>query len=89
MQAHSVISISELSHFTGIDPFPALAPAKRGTALDLPPPTPHPGEKAARRVAFAWLVGSENAGEATALDSLGGLVQHAGALATLVLAYAR
>ncbi|MWL91415.1 DNA/RNA non-specific endonuclease [Cupriavidus sp. SW-Y-13] len=86
-QAYSVISIGELAHFTGIDPFPALAPAKQGVALDLPPPTPHPGEKAARRVAFAWLVGHEKAGEAA--ESLGGLVQHAGALATLMLAYAR
>ncbi|ABF13127.1 endonuclease G, mitochondrial [Cupriavidus metallidurans] len=86
-QAYSVISISELSRFTGIDPFPALAPTKRGVALDLPPPTPHPGEKAARRVAFARLVGNDKAGDAA--ESLGGLVQHAGALATLMLAYAR
>lgn len=88
-QAYSVISISELAHFIGIDPFPALAPAKRGAALDLPPPTPHPGEKVARRVAFAWLIGGENAGGTAAMESLGSLVQHAGALATLVLAYVR
>lgn len=87
-QAYSVISISELSHFTGVEPFPALAPAKRGATLDLPPPTPHPGEKVARRVAFAWLIGDEKAGDA-AMKSPGGLVQHAGELATLVLAYAR
>lgn len=88
-QAYSVISIGELAHFTGIDPFPALAPAKRAAAFDLPPPTPYPGEKAARRVAFAWLVGNENTGDAATMESLGGLVQHAGALATLLLAYAR
>ncbi|MNY60375.1 hypothetical protein D3C86_1969160 [compost metagenome] len=57
--------------------------------MDLPAPTPHPGEKAARRVAFAWLIGDENARNAAAIETLGGLVQHAGALATLVLAYAR
>jgi len=74
-QAYSVISISEL-------------PSKRSAALDLPPPTPHPGERLLGRVAFAWLVGSEKAGNAAA-RAPPGLVQHTGALTTHVLAYVR
>ncbi|WP_354678871.1 DNA/RNA non-specific endonuclease [Cupriavidus plantarum] len=54
--AYSVVSIDELVHFTNVDPFPALGQQHRATAIDLPQPTPHPGEKSARRVAFAWLV---------------------------------
>ncbi|SOZ72682.1 protein of unknown function (plasmid) [Cupriavidus taiwanensis] len=43
--AYSVASIAELAHFVGVDPFPSLPAPMRMTALDLPPPTPHPGER--------------------------------------------
>lgn len=87
--AYSAISIDELTHFAGIDPFPTLTRAQRVTAIDLPAPTPHPGEKAARRVAFAWLASGEALGEKSATNSINRLVGDAGALATLLLAYAR
>nr|WP_315595585.1 DNA/RNA non-specific endonuclease [uncultured Cupriavidus sp.] len=87
--AYSAISIDELAHFTGVDPFPALTRAQRASALDLPAPTPHPGEKTSRRVAFAWLVSGESLRDRTATPSLNRLVGDASALATLVLAYAR
>nr|WP_315597943.1 DNA/RNA non-specific endonuclease [uncultured Cupriavidus sp.] len=87
--AYSAISIDELAHFTGIDPFPTLTRAQRATASDLPAPTPHPGEKAARRVAFAWLASGEALGEKTSSQTINRLVGDAGALATLLLAYAR
>ncbi|MEM5279101.1 MULTISPECIES: DNA/RNA non-specific endonuclease [Cupriavidus] len=87
--AYSVISIAELAHFTGLEPFPALAGDARTTPIDLPPPTPHPGEKPARRVAFAWLVSGNAVSANRDAESLGHLIRHAGALATLALAYAR
>lgn len=87
--AYSAISIDELAHFTGVDPFPALTRAQRSAPLDLPAPTPHPGEKPARRVAFAWLVSGESLGEKSPTGSINRLVGDAGALATLLLAYAR
>lgn len=84
--AYSVISVAELRHFSGIDPFPALAKSMNATAMDLPPPTPHPGEKLARRVAFAWLASGEAVADSPAPDPL----QHAaGAILSLALAYAR
>lgn len=87
--AYSAISIEELAHFAGVDPFPALTRAQRSAPLDLPAPTPHPGEKSARRVAFAWLVSGESLGEKSPTGSINRLVGDAGALATLLLAYAR
>ncbi|GMG95134.1 endonuclease [Cupriavidus sp. SHE] len=87
--AYSVISLDELRHFTGIDPFPALGKPMHSVAIELPAPTPHPGEKAARRVAFAWLASSDNVGSSAGPGSLNHLVRDAGALASLVLAYAR
>lgn len=87
--AYSVISVAELRHFAGIDPFPALPKAMNATAMDLPLPTPHPGEKAARRVAFAWLASGEAAAASPAPDSLQHLVRDASAILSLALAYAR
>ncbi|WP_232232565.1 DNA/RNA non-specific endonuclease [Cupriavidus sp. amp6] len=87
--AYSVVSIAELAHFSGVDPFPALAGAARATPIDLPPPTPHPGEKPARRVAFPWLVSGDAVSAKRDAESLAHLVRHAGALATLALALAR
>jgi endonuclease G len=86
--AYSVISVAELRHFSGIDPFPALPKTMNTTAMDLPPPTPHPGEKPARRVAFAWLASGEAAAALPAPDSLQHVVRDA-AILSLALAYAR
>ncbi|WP_059414464.1 DNA/RNA non-specific endonuclease [Cupriavidus basilensis] len=83
--AYSEASIAELAHLTGVDPFPSLPPGQRGTAIDLPPPTPHPGEKPARRVTLAWLTSAE----AAKAQSASHLVQSAGTLLSLALAYAR
>ncbi|MFJ4291262.1 DNA/RNA non-specific endonuclease [Cupriavidus sp. NPDC089707] len=61
--AYSLISVDQLRRFTGIDPFPELASPMRVPAIDLPPPTPHPGEKPARRVAFEWLTSADAVGD--------------------------
>ncbi|QET04046.1 DNA/RNA non-specific endonuclease (plasmid) [Cupriavidus pauculus] len=84
--AYSVTSIEELAQFSGIDPFPALARSQRAAAIDLPPPAPHPGERAARRVPFAALVssGTTDVGSNISLDAL---AARAGALAGRVTAY--
>lgn len=87
--AYSAISIDELTHFTGVDPFPALTRAQRSQPIDLPAPTPHPGEKPSRRVKFSWLVSGESLVEKSPGGSIHRLVGDAGALATLLLAYAR
>lgn len=87
--AYSAISIDELAHFTGVDPFPALTRAQRSQPIDLPAPTPHPGEKPSRRVKFSWLVSGESLVERSPAGSIHRLVGDAGALATLLLAYAR
>ncbi|WP_434034718.1 DNA/RNA non-specific endonuclease [Cupriavidus sp. a3] len=87
--AYSVISIAELRHFAGIDPFPELSKTMNTKAMDLPPPTPHPGEKPARRVAFAWLASGEAAAALSAPDSLQHVVRDANAILSLALAYAR
>lgn len=83
--AYSVASIAELAHLTGVDPFPSLGQAKRAVAFDLPPPTPHPGENPARRVALGWLTSAE----AAKAESASHLVNSASALISLALAYAR
>ncbi|WP_020201362.1 DNA/RNA non-specific endonuclease [Cupriavidus sp. WS] len=83
--AYSVASIAELAHLTGVDPFPSLSPGKRAAAIELPPPAPHPGEKPARRVALTWLTSAD----AAKADSASHLVQRAGTLLSLALAYAR
>ncbi|SDD57916.1 endonuclease G [Cupriavidus sp. YR651] len=87
--AYSVITVDELRHFTGIDPFPTLSVTMRSTAIDLPPPTPHPGEKAARRVAFAWLVSGDRVEKEAITGQITHLVRDAGTLASLLLAYSR
>ncbi|CAG2159724.1 DNA/RNA non-specific endonuclease [Cupriavidus numazuensis] len=87
--AYSVISIDELAHFTGVDAFPALPKALRGTALDLPAPTPHPGEKVARRVAFARLASGEAIGTVSGVESSAPLVRHTQAILALAAAFAR
>lgn len=87
--AYSAVSIDELAHFAGVDPFPALARAQRAQAIDLPAPAPHPGEKAARRVAFSWLVSGESLSGKAPAGSLNRLAGDAGALAAMLIAYAR
>ncbi|XYI49496.1 Endonuclease (plasmid) [Cupriavidus necator H16] len=87
--AYSVISVAELRHFAGIDPFPTLPKAMNATAMDLPLPTPHPGEKAARRVAFAWLASGEAAAASRATEPLHQAIRDASAILSLALAHAR
>ncbi len=86
--AYSVTSIEALAQFSGVDPFPALPRSQRAAAIDLPPPTPHPGEKVARRVPFAALVsgGNTDVGNKASLDAL---PQRAGGLAIRVAAFLR
>ncbi len=60
--AYSVISIDELASFSGVDAFPTIPKPIRSAPIELPAPTPHPGEKAARRVAFSWLASGEASG---------------------------
>lgn len=88
--AYSVISMDELAHFTAVDPFPSLPKAAKAEAIDLPEPTPHPGEKAARRVAFAWLASGDKVGGTAVPESLNHIVRDVGGtLASLALAYGR
>lgn len=87
--AYSVISVAELRHFSGIDPFPALPKTMDGTAMELPPPTPHPCEKPARRVAFAWLASGEAVADSPATEPLHQAIRDASAILSLALAYAR
>jgi len=63
---YSVVSIEELARFAGVDPFPALSRSARKTAIDLPPPTPHPGEKTGRLAPLSALTKAESASEAEA-----------------------
>ncbi|MDK2661474.1 DNA/RNA non-specific endonuclease [Cupriavidus sp. LEh21] len=86
--AYSVVSIAELVHFARVDPFPALAGAARTAPIDLPPPTPHPGEKPARRVAFPWLLSGDAVSAKRDAQSLAHLVRHPGTFA-MALAFAR
>ncbi|AOY97731.1 endonuclease (plasmid) [Cupriavidus sp. USMAA2-4] len=52
---YATISISEFARFTGVDPFPDLPAHWRDTAMSLPGPTPHPGEKVERHVPLGQL----------------------------------
>lgn len=63
---YSVISIEELARFAGVDPLPALSRSARQNAIDLPPPTPHPGEKTGRLAPLGALTKAESSGEAEA-----------------------
>ncbi|MGX6564894.1 hypothetical protein [Cupriavidus necator] len=86
MPAYSVVSIADLAHFAGVDPFPSLPKSMRMSPMDLPPPTPHPGEKPARRVAFAWLASGEAVADTPAQDFLPDIVRD---VLSLALASAR
>ncbi|MCY1213152.1 hypothetical protein D9M68_189020 [compost metagenome] len=44
--AYSVVSIAELVHFAGVDPFPSLPKSMRMSPMDLPPPMPASGRAA-------------------------------------------
>lgn len=85
--AYSVISIDELARFSGVDAFPTLPKPMRSAAFDLPAPTPHPGEKAARRVGFPWLESGESIGSTSGVEPSAKLVQRSRAI--LALAFAR
>ena len=87
--AYSVVSIGELAHFVGVDPFPSLPESMRMTAMELPPPTPHPGERAARKVSFAWLASAEAATALPATEPLQKLARTASTMMALAAAYAR
>ncbi len=87
--AYSVVSIGELAHFVGVDPFPSLPETMRMNPLDLPPPTPHPGERAARKVSFSWLASAEAATAVPAAEPLQRLARTASTLVALAAAYAR
>lgn len=87
--AYSVVSIGELAHFVGVDPFPSLPEAMRMNPLDLPPPTPHSGERAARKVSFAWLASAEAATAVPAAEPLQKLARTASTMVALAAAYAR
>jgi endonuclease G len=87
--AYSVISIDELAHFSGVDAFPTIPKPMRSAAIDLPAPTPHPGEKAARRVAFPWLASGEAIGSISGVEPSAKLVQHSRAILALAVAFAR
>ncbi|MGC8213256.1 DNA/RNA non-specific endonuclease [Ralstonia pseudosolanacearum] len=60
---YAVISIAELAQFAGVDAFPDLPAATRNQAMDLPPPTPHPHEKAGRQTTLNDLLSRAPAGE--------------------------
>ncbi|MBY4898672.1 DNA/RNA non-specific endonuclease [Cupriavidus sp. AU9028] len=86
-EAYSIISIAELRDFTGIDPFPRLDRVTWAAEFALPPPTPHPGEKAARQVSFSRLVSGAVVQKhdgikklAEALHNSGGMLSFASAL---------
>lgn len=49
---YAVVSISDLTHFAGVAPFPKLSAQAKETAIPLPAPTPHPGEKTGRLVSL-------------------------------------
>ena len=87
--AYSAVSIGELAHFVGVDPFPSLPEAMRMNPLDLPPPTPHPGERAARKVSFAWLASAEAATAVPTAEPLQKLARTASTMVALAAAYAR
>ncbi|MFJ1254360.1 DNA/RNA non-specific endonuclease [Cupriavidus sp. CuC1] len=52
---YAVVSIAELANLAGVDPFPRLDRAYRETPMTLLAPTPHPGEKAGRKVSLTTL----------------------------------
>lgn len=52
---YAVVSIAELANFAGVDPFPRLDRGYRETPMTLLAPTPHPGEKAGRKVSLTTL----------------------------------
>ncbi|GLC91936.1 hypothetical protein Tamer19_13440 [Cupriavidus sp. TA19] len=52
---YAVLSIVELAKFAGVDPFPRLDKTYRDSPMALLAPTPHPGEKAGRKVSLATL----------------------------------
>lgn len=60
---YAVVSIAELARFAGVDPFPRLPAATRDQAMDLPPPTPHPHEKAGRQTTLNDLLSRVPAAE--------------------------
>lgn len=60
---YAVVSIGELARFAGVDPFPRLPAATRDQAMDLPPPTPHPHEKAGRQTTLNDLLSRVPAAE--------------------------
>jgi len=52
---YAVTSIAELANLAGVDPFPRLDKGYRETPMTLLAPTPHPGEKAGRKVSLTTL----------------------------------
>lgn len=52
---YAVVSIAELANLAGVDPFPRLDRGYREAPMTLLAPTPHPGEKAGRKVSLTTL----------------------------------
>jgi len=58
---YTVVSINEITKLTGVDPMPGIPSDMRGRAMDLPPPTPHPKEKAGRLTTLSDLLANPGA----------------------------
>lgn len=63
---YATVSIGELARLAGVDPFPGLPSHWHDTAIPLPGPTPHPGEKAERRVPLSEIANVQASRAATA-----------------------